>query len=68
MKKTKRDQSPSESEVFELIKNTEKQYEKYLELANLANLMKPAAECRPRYSWDNPLEFEFIEELDGELE
>ena len=68
MKETERDQSPNEAEVIELIGDAEKQYTKYLELANLTNLVKPTPKRRPKYSWDNPLGFEFAEDLDVELE
>ncbi len=45
----------SETEVFQLLQEAVQQYEKYMRLADPADIAKMSEIRQPRYSWDNPI-------------
>ncbi len=58
---------PTEAEVIRLLKETAQQYEEYIRLAELADIVEAPKVNRPRYDWDHPIGLVIREQPDAWL-
>ena len=58
---------PREYEISDLLQRTVQQYERYMELADLADSLEVSESSYPTYAWDNPMGLVVVGESNADM-